>query len=190
MISGSPDSQEMGRRIVLLLAVAAVVAGTANASLEAHRAPVASSYRIAAVPALQTRMLSAINDLRRTNGLTELRLSQALSLTALGHSRSMAQHGFFSHSSANGSPFWARIKPKYGPLPGSFWSVGENLVWASPDISADQAIQLWLNSPPHRKNLLTPAWREIGLGAVHALGAPGVYKGLDVTIVTADFGVR
>ena len=68
--------------------------------------------------------------------------------------------------------------------------MGENLVWASPDLSADQAIQMWLNSPPHRKNLLTPEWREVGLGAVRALDAPGVYEGLDVTILTADFGVR
>jgi uncharacterized protein YkwD len=49
---------------------------------------------------------------------------------------------------------------------------------------------MWLDSPPHRKILLTSAWREVGLGAVRALAAPGVYKGLDVTILTADFGVR
>jgi uncharacterized protein YkwD len=64
------------------------------------------------------------------------------------------------------------------------------MVWASPDLSADEAIQMWLDSPPHRKNLLAPSWREVGLGAVHALGAPGIYQGLDVTILTADFGVR
>jgi uncharacterized protein YkwD len=102
----------------------------------------------------------------------------------------MAQRGFFSHDGANGSPFWTRIKPKYRPQPGNTWAVGENMVWASPDLSADQALEMWLASPPHRKNLLTPAWREVGLGAVRALGAPGVYDGLDVTILTADFGVR
>jgi uncharacterized protein YkwD len=102
----------------------------------------------------------------------------------------MALHGYFGHEGWNGSPFWRRIKPKYPPQAGTRWGVGENMVWSSPDLSADDAIQLWLNSPPHRKNLLTPAWREVGLGAVRALGAPGVYKGLDVTILTADFGVR
>ena len=39
------------------------------------------------------------------------------------------------------------------------------------------AVEMWLKSPPHRKNLLTPAWREIGIGGVHALAAPGVYRG-------------
>ena len=45
-------------------------------------------------------------------------------------------------------------------------------------------------STEHRKNILTAKWREIGVAAVHVLGAPGAYKGLDVTIVATDFGVR
>jgi uncharacterized protein YkwD len=47
-----------------------------------------------------------------------------------------------------------------------------------------------MNSPPHRANLLSPRWREVGLAAVHVGRAPGVYGGREVTIVTADFGVR
>ncbi len=121
---------------------------------------------------------------------SQLTLNPVLSLAALGHSQSMALHGYFNHEGRNGSPFWMRIKPKYRPQLGNKWGVGENMVWASPDLSADQAIQMWVNSPPHRKNLLTPAWRDVGLGAVRALDAPGVYEGLDVTILTADFGVR
>ena len=45
-------------------------------------------------------------------------------------------------------------------------------------------------SPEHRANILTARWREIGVSAVHVAAAPGVYHGLDVTIVTTDFGVR
>jgi uncharacterized protein YkwD len=139
---------------------------------------------------LQDQVLAAINDLRRSKGLVELKPSPVLSLAALGHSRSMAQYGFFAHEGYRGQPFWSRIKPRYKPRPGSYWGVGENMVWASPELSADEAIEMWMNSPPHRKNLLTPTWREVGLGAVRALAAPGVYEGLDVTILTADFGVR
>jgi uncharacterized protein YkwD len=180
---------KVGRKLALLFVVAAVVAGTADARPRDSRAP-ASSASVATVPDLQAQVLGAINDLRRSKGLSQLQLSNALSLAALGHSQSMARHGFFSHDGYNGSPFWTRIKPRYRPLPGNTWGVGENMVWSSPGLSADDAIQMWMNSPPHRKNLLTPSWREIGLGAVHALGAPGVYQGLDVTILTADFGVR
>jgi uncharacterized protein YkwD len=47
-----------------------------------------------------------------------------------------------------------------------------------------------MTSPEHRANLLDHGWREIGLSAVHVPSAPGVYGGSEVTIVTADFGVR
>jgi uncharacterized protein YkwD len=57
-------------------------------------------------------------------------------------------------------------------------------------VSPVKALQMWLNSSEHRKNLLNPAWREIGISAVHQSAAPGVFKGMDVTIVTTDFGVR
>jgi uncharacterized protein YkwD len=49
---------------------------------------------------------------------------------------------------------------------------------------------MWLASPEHRANLMNPHWREIGVAAVHVTAAPGIYRGLDVTIVTTDFGVR
>jgi uncharacterized protein YkwD len=178
----------VGRILVLVFVGAALVAGTADARSRDDRAP--ASVQVAKVSTLEDQVLTAINDLRRSNGLSELRLNAALSLAALGHSQSMAKRGFFSHDGYNGAPFWARIKPRYRPQRGNFWGVGENMVWASPDLSADETIQMWLDSPPHRKNLLTASWREVGLGAVHALGAPGVYQGLDVTILTADFGVR
>jgi uncharacterized protein YkwD len=100
----------------------------------------------------------------------------------------MAEHGFFEHSSLNGWPFWKRVEAVY-PRNGRRWSVGENLVWASPRLTARGALELWLASPPHRQTLLSPAWREIGLGAVHAF-AGGVYNGRAVTILTADFGIR
>jgi uncharacterized protein YkwD len=49
---------------------------------------------------------------------------------------------------------------------------------------------MWENSPEHRKNMLDPHWREVGISAVHVSSASGVYRGLPVTIVTTDFGVR
>jgi uncharacterized protein YkwD len=179
--------------LTLLLIASALPASIAEAGAlpASDRAPAAASaQQITEARGLQTDALAAINELRRAKGLHELRLNSALSRAALGHSASMAKHGFFGHSGWDGSPFWQRIEPGYRPLPDASWSVGENLVWASPDLSADRAIELWLNSPPHRKNLLMPAWREIGLGGVRALAAPGVYEGLDVTILTADFGAR
>jgi uncharacterized protein YkwD len=179
----------MRRTLAFLFVGTALVAGTANAKPLDNRAP-AGSASVVTVRDLQTELLAAINDLRSSKGLTELKLNNGLVLAALGHSQSMAKFGYFAHESHNGLPFWTRIRPHYRPLPGSTWGVGENLAWSSSGLSADEAVRMWLDSPPHRKNLLRPSWREIGLGAVHALAAPGVYEGLDVTIITADFGVR
>ena len=142
------------------------------------------------VPALEEQVLAAINSLRHQHGLVALRLNAHLAATAREHSLSMAEYGYFEHSSPTGSPFWKRVEAKYPQRGARFWSVGENLAWASPDLSAQHVLELWLSSPAHARNLLTPAWREIGLGAVHDLAAPGIYGGLAVTILTADFGVR
>ena len=138
--------------------------------------------------ALEPQLLAAINDFRQAHGLSALRLSRGLTLAASRHSLSMAEHGYFEHASLDGSAFWRRVEATY-PRKGRRWSVGENLAWAYPGLSARQTLELWLSSPPHRANLLSPVWREVGIGAVRAF-AGGVYNGHDVTILTADFGVR
>ena len=102
----------------------------------------------------------------------------------------MARRGYFSHSSADGSSFDRRIGRFYAVGRSRYWSVGENLLWSSPDVDAGGALRMWLASAPHRAVLLTARWREIGLSAVHVTVAPGAYGGNEVTIVTADFGVR
>jgi uncharacterized protein YkwD len=181
----------VSRPIALLLVVATALAlGVATALARDKRAPTASAQQITEMPRLETEVFVMINELRLSKGLGELRLNRALSLFALGHSVSMAEHGFFDHSGWDGSPFSQRIEPQYPPFPHGSWAVGENMVWASPRLSANQAIEMWLKSPHHRKILLARAWREIGLGAVRAFAAPGIYQGLDVTIFTADFSVR
>ena len=102
----------------------------------------------------------------------------------------MARVGYFAHASANGGAFDKRIARFYPMGSHSYWGVGENLVFAEPDLSADEAVKLWIHSPEHLKNLLAPSWREIGISAVHVDSAPGPYRDGPATIVTADFGVR
>ena len=143
-----------------------------------------------ALSSLEQGVLQEINSVRREHGLAPLRLSARLSAAARQHSQEMAARGYFSHDSANGSSFDRRIARYYPLGRGSYWSVGENLLWSSPDVDPDGALQMWWNSPEHRKNMLTARWREIGLSAVHAATAPGAYGGREVTIVTTDFGVR
>ena len=167
--------------ILVLAAVGCVVAAPAGAVV---------SHRAYTVQALESGVLTEINNTRRAHGLSPLRLSPSLSAAARQHSSEMAARGYFSHSSANGGTFDRRIARYYPSVGRRFWSVGENLLWSSPDVDAAGALRMWMNSPPHRENLLTARWREIGLSAVHVPSAPGAYGGREVTIVTADFGVR
>jgi uncharacterized protein YkwD len=144
----------------------------------------------AALTPLERGVLADINAFRRHHGLAPLRISVELTRAARQHSHEMAADGYFAHESFGGGVFWRRIQHFYPSSSFGLWSVGENLLWSSPDVSAAKALQMWEASPEHRENLLTARWREIGISAVHASSAAGTYHGLPVTIVTTDFGVR
>jgi uncharacterized protein YkwD len=167
--------------LAALAGVAAVSTPAAVASPRAHAATLSQ---------LESSVLGGINAFRVQHGLARLRLNARLTSAARAHTQQMAQDGYFAHESADGSAFWKRLQAFYPISPRRYWAVGENLLWSSPDIGASGALKLWLASPEHRRNLMDPRWREIGVSAVHEAQAPGVYDGLDVTIVTTDFGVR
>jgi uncharacterized protein YkwD len=173
--------------LVLAAALLCVALATATVALGSPSHPSAPA---ASLSSLELGVLADINAFRRQHRLAPLRLSAALTSSAREHSRQMAADGYFAHQSADGTAFWKRIQRYYKSSPWHYWSVGENLLFSSPDVDAKGAVQLWLNSPEHRANLLTARWREIGVSAVHVSAAPGTYRGLDVTIVTTDFGVR
>jgi uncharacterized protein YkwD len=173
------------RRVALgLVVLAALVAVPASVALPLPRSPAASLSHF------ESSVLGNINTFRAEHGLTRLHLSPQLTSAAAAHSQQMAQDGYFAHESADGSAFWQRLQSFFRRSPAYLWAVGENLLWSSSALSGGRALGLWLASLPHRQNLLDPRWREIGLSAVHEARAPGVYHGLDVTILTADFGVR
>jgi uncharacterized protein YkwD len=169
-------------------AIATILSAPAGAFVDGA-APVRHTAK-AGASALESEVLADVNRVRAQHGLGPVRVSSRLAAAAAQHSRDMARRGYFSHDSADGSAFWKRLERYYGSTSYRFWSVGENLLWSSPDVDAAGAIDMWMKSPPHRANLLNGRWREIGISAVHVAGAPGAYRGLDVTIVTADFGVR
>jgi uncharacterized protein YkwD len=139
--------------------------------------------------ALELDVVARINAQRTARGLRPLRVSRGLTAAASYHSREMGLRGFFEHESVNGAPFWKRIERFY-PMGRGSWAVGENIFYETPDSSAASAVHEWMKSPGHRQNILSPEWREIGIGAAHFASARGTYGGHSVTIVTADFGAR
>jgi len=128
------------------------------------------------VAALGGRDLAIVRILNRTRaayGLPGLRISRRLDGAATAHSQDLAAHGLFSHSSSDGTSFADRIRRVTRA-----WLVGETLVEMTGRSTAQQIVQAWMNSPPHRQEILTRAFRRVGVGA--ARGGPW-------TIVTADF---
>ena len=174
-------------RIILVGALVALVATVAPAAATTDGG---GSREISSRAALGRGIVDEINALRARNGLPRLVVSPQLSSAARTHSWSMARAGFFAHESANGGSFAQRVRRYYRASGFRSWRAGENLLWASPDIDARRAVRMWLESPGHRRIILTAAWREIGLSAVHTASAPSAFNGLEVTIVTADFGTR
>lgn len=178
----------LSRRTALAALAAACVSLVAVTAAAAS--PTQPRRAAVSLSALEQGVLAGINAFRTQHHLVPLRLSDTLSAAAREHSQQMASDGYFAHESADGSPFWQRIQHLYPSSAWRYWSVGENLLWSSPDVDAQGALQLWIASPEHRANLLAARWRDVGISALHVAAAPGTYNGLDVTIVTADFGVR
>jgi hypothetical protein len=121
------------------------------------------------VTPLEEGIHQAINRRRARDGLRPLASDPALVLAAREHSASMARLRFFAH----GSPVPGRENPtlRAAAAGAEFVEVGENLALLSRSIAtADGFLQGWLDSPPHRENLLRPGWECSGVG-VHAGGS-------------------
>ena len=143
------------------------------------------------VSTLDLGVLTQLNRIRAEHGLVPLAESPALDAAALQHTREMVALGYFAHSSSNGAPFWQRIRAYY-PQANDGVLVGrrEPLLDVRAGDARPQGMRAWMASPDHRANILDPSWRQIGIASVSAPHAPGAFKGLDVTVITTDFGVR
>jgi uncharacterized protein YkwD len=167
---------------LLVLAVTTALSSVAGAS--------AAGSSMTRETSLEKLVLHEINAVRASHGVPPLAPSTALSRAANGHSRSMATLGYFSHESKNGTPFWKRVEQFYsGGTP--TWSVGENLaMFGGITPNARSIVDTWMASPPHRANLLRPAFRDAGIAIVHHPTAGGVYGGESTWVITLDFGRR
>jgi uncharacterized protein YkwD len=160
-----------------------------GAALGAPVADASGQHSISTLDSLNVGVLTQLNLVRSQHHLAPLKLNDGLAAAAHQHSNEMATDGYFAHTSADGTVFWKRLLQYYPQGPGS-WSVGENLLWTSGTVDAQQALALWMASPDHRANILNPNWRDIGVSSVSAPAATGAYEGLDVVVITTDFGAR
>ncbi|MFL6197944.1 MAG: CAP domain-containing protein [Thermoanaerobaculia bacterium] len=115
-------------------------------------------------------MLDQVNAARKSASLAPLRLSSVLAKAAQLHAEDMLTRGYFDHRSLSGTTVRERSMAA-----GYKWAaIGENIAYGQ--ISVDEVMDTWLNSPPHRKNILSPNFTELGIGLALGKGPDGRYQ--------------
>jgi uncharacterized protein YkwD len=171
--------------------LAALAVVLATVLVAAPTAAPAQSANVERRTSLEVAVVKALNSVRVGAGLKPLRSSPSLRTAARGHSAAMLELGFFSHESADGTAFSERIRRHYTNRGWRTWSVGEALLAsAGTTIEPDAIVEAWLESPPHRAIILSPAWHDAGIGALYAPDAPKEFDGSATIVITADFGMR
>lgn len=104
------------------------------------------------------QVLNLTNAERTKAGLSPLKLNSQLTQAAQLHSEDMANSDYFSHQGYNGSSVGDRI-----------YASGYKYTYAAENIAAGQTtpeevVQAWMNSPGHRKNIMSSKYEEIGIG--------------------------
>jgi uncharacterized protein YkwD len=173
--------------VALALVATWALAGTSSASATGCsnttvEAPVLS------IDQIETSLTCLINEERTSRGLQAVVPNGDLRRAGLSHSNEMVADGYFEHTSPTGLTFLDRIVST-GYTNASSWIVGENLVWGSGSYSSPQSmVTAWMNSPPHRENILKEKFREIGVAAVR--GTPEGVSNPDGITVSSEYGYR
>jgi uncharacterized protein YkwD len=128
---------------------------------------------------VRAEMLARVNEARKKAGLAPLRSNALLDKAAQRHAEDMLARGYFAHESPEGKTVRERAKAA-----GYDWrAIGENV--AEGQFSVDEVMDTWLRSPGHRRNILDPDFKELGVGL--ALGRSGeAYR----VVWTQAFGTR
>jgi uncharacterized protein YkwD len=116
-------------------------------------------------------MTEAINAERRAQGLHPLSVDEALTTVARAHAQDMVARGYFDHVTPEGVTLTDRLEDQGL---GFNW-VGENIQrnTQSIDKTVQYAADWFMNSEPHRNNILNDRFRRIGVGV--AEGPSGWY---------------
>lgn len=110
-----------------------------------------------------------INDLtkstnvqREKNGLSPLKLNNALDLAAETKAQDMVKLDYWSHNTPSGNPPWVFVaSTNY-----SYQALGENLAAGFND--ENSVINAWMASAQHRSNILNRAYSQVGFGVAQS----------------------
>jgi len=107
----------------------------------------------------ERKMLELVNKERQKQGLTELELDSSIQKVARNYALFMFKNGYISHQDPEGKMASDRLKA--GGI--NFFMSGENIALSE---NTERAFQGLMASPSHKKNILFPFFRKIGIGAV------------------------
>ncbi len=109
------------------------------------------------ISAEEQKMVDLVNEARRKNGLEPLKVDTKVTELARMKSKDMIDNNYFSHNSPTyGSPF--EMLKNYGV---SYRSAGENIAGNQ---TVERAHVSLMNSPGHRRNILSADYTHIGIG--------------------------
>lgn len=106
---------------------------------------------------LQDQVVTLTNAARQEAGCAPLGVDANLTAAAQGHAQDMAARDYFDHTTPNGVTFDQRIRAAGYSKPGA-----ENIARGA--ATAESVMDLWLNSPGHRANILNCDLTAIGVG--------------------------
>jgi uncharacterized protein YkwD len=134
----------------------------------ATAAPSATATQVANESPVE-RVRTLVNQERAKQGLAPLAWHSALASAAQSYATTMASTNCFSHTCPPVTNFVTRVE-NAGYL--SWRSLGENI--AAGQQTPESVMQAWMNSSGHRANILSPNFKEIGVGRATG-GSYGIY---------------
>jgi len=143
--------------------------------------------RLLSLHQMRTSVLCLLNRIRAQHELHPLAYNQALRTSASAHSVSMVVHGYFAHEGPGGS-IDSRISRAGYLAAGARFVIGEDIGGGGGPLGSPMAVvRDWMHSAVHRRNILDPHFRDVGVGV--ARGFPYGGGGRAATY-TVDFGAR
>ena len=137
----------------------------------ANKAAEVKASLIVNTESLERTALDLLNQKRIENGLQPLPWNEQLAAVARLHSQNMAQFNFFSHRGLDNKMVSDRADDAHM---GRWRAIGENIAYnRGYQDPISKAVELWLDSPSHRHNLLDNNWKETAVGI--AVAADGSY---------------
>ena len=104
---------------------------------------------------------------RARHDVRRLRTDGQLDEAAARHAADMFERRYFSHVSPGGGDLTDRAKRAGYALRRCSWRVGEVLAWGvGPRATAAGTVAAWMDSPGHRRILVSGRYREVGIGLV------------------------